>query len=65
MRTANSVGDVEKRRRQLLESVPVAFLLTDVHSRSSMQISRPSIFSDTIDLNWLEKGSGFSSLKRI
>ena len=33
MKTANSVGDVEKRRRQLLESVPVAFLLTDVHSK--------------------------------
>ncbi|MEI9479959.1 MAG: PAS domain S-box protein, partial [Deltaproteobacteria bacterium] len=33
MKIANSVGDVEKRRRQLLESVPVAFLLTDVHSK--------------------------------
>jgi PAS domain S-box-containing protein len=33
MKIANSGGDVEKRRRQLLESVPVAFLLTDVHSK--------------------------------
>jgi PAS domain S-box-containing protein len=33
MKTPNFAGDVEKRRRQLLESVPVAFLLTDVHSK--------------------------------
>lgn len=33
MKTSNFVGDAEKRRRQLLESVPVAFLLTDVHSK--------------------------------
>jgi PAS domain S-box-containing protein len=33
MRTGSSIVDVEKRRRQLLESVPVAFLLTDVHSK--------------------------------
>jgi PAS domain S-box-containing protein len=33
MKTENSGGDVERRRRQLLESVPVAFLLTDVHSK--------------------------------
>ena len=33
MKMENSGGDVERRRRQLLESVPVAFLLTDVHSK--------------------------------
>jgi len=33
MKTPNFAGDAEKRRRQLLESVPVAFLLTDVHSK--------------------------------
>ena len=33
MKIPNFAGDVEKRRRQLLESVPVAFLLTDVHSK--------------------------------
>jgi PAS domain S-box-containing protein len=33
MKTPNVSGDAEKRRRQLLESVPVAFLLTDVHSK--------------------------------
>jgi PAS domain S-box-containing protein len=33
MKMTNSIGDIEKRRRQLLESVPVAFLLTDVHSK--------------------------------
>ena len=33
MKIPNSIGDIEKRRRQLLESVPVAFLLTDVHSK--------------------------------
>ena len=33
MKAANSVNDLERRRRQLLESVPVAFLLTDVHSK--------------------------------
>ena len=33
MKTPHFAGDAEKRRRQLLESVPVAFLLTDVHSK--------------------------------
>ena len=33
MKISNSIDDPEKRRRQLLESVPVAFLLTDVHSK--------------------------------
>jgi len=33
MKTPSSMVDVEKSRRQLLESVPVGFLLTDVHSK--------------------------------
>ena len=33
MRLANGTMEMEKKRNQLLESVPVAFLLTDAHSK--------------------------------